>query len=257
MEFRVQAFESLDSTNDYLKTLAAKGAPEGTVVIADAQTAGRGRMGRSFESAAGRGVYMSVLLRPDSGADCVASLTAVAAVAVCRAVEKVCGRAPGIKWINDLILRDRKICGILCESSVKGERTDYAVLGIGLNVTTLEVDFPESLRGIAGSLYTQTGFVFERGTLIAAILAELDALYAAWCEGPSVCLAEYKRRCIVLDRQVSVTSPEGEYEAVAEDIGADYSLILRLPTGERRIVRSGEVSTIRHGGHFAFEFCKQ
>ena len=180
MEIRLQAFESLDSTNNYLKKLAAEGAAEGTVVIADEQTAGRGRMGRSFASVAGCGIYMSMLLRPaDCTPDCAQSLTAVCAVAVCRAIEKVCGRAPGIKWINDLYLRGKKICGILCESSVKNGKVDYAVLGIGLNVTTRIEDFPEELRETAGSLLTQTGFTFERGKLIAAIIAELSSLYTA------------------------------------------------------------------------------
>ena len=242
MEIKVQAFESLDSTNNYLKKLAAEGAAEGTVVIADAQTAGRGRLGRSFASAPGCGIYMSMLLRPgDCTADCAVSLTAVAAVAVCRAVEKVCGRTPGIKWINDLYMRGRKICGILCESSVRDGRVDYAVLGIGLNVTTRLEDFPEELRETAGSLYTQTGFKFERGKLISAIIAELCSLYGVWLEGPSVCHAEYKRRCIVLDRQITVTTLEGEFDAVAENICADYGLVLRLPDGRRKTVRSGEV----------------
>lgn len=243
MEIKIQAFESLDSTNNYLKKLASGGAPEGTVVIADEQTAGRGRMGRSFASAPGCGIYMSMLLRPEGcTADCAPGLTAVAAVAVCRAIEKVCGRAPGIKWINDLYLRGKKICGILCESSVKDGRVNYAVLGIGLNVTTRAKEFPEELRETAGSLYTQTGFVFERGKLIAAIIAELSSLYSVWLEGPSVCHAEYKRRCIVLDRQITVSSPGGELEAVAENISSDYGLVLRLPNGERRTVHSGEVS---------------
>lgn len=242
MEIKVQAFESLDSTNDHLKKLASEGAPEGTVVIADAQTAGRGRMGRSFASAPGCGIYMSMLLRPEGcSADCAASLTAVAAVAVCRAIEKTCGRSAGIKWVNDLYMRGKKICGILCESSVAGGRVDYAVLGIGLNVTTRLEDFPEELRDTAGSLYTQTGFVFERGKLIAAIIAELSSLYSLWLEGPGVCHAEYKRRCIVLDRQITVSSPEGEYDAVAENISADYGLVLRLPDGGRKTVHSGEV----------------
>ena len=242
MEIKVQAFESLDSTNNYLKKLASEGAAEGTVVIADAQTAGRGRMGRSFASAPGCGIYAALLLRPQGcGVGCASSLTAVAAVAVCRAIEKVCGRAPGIKWINDLYLRGKKICGILCESSVKDGKVDYAVLGIGLNVTTKTEDFPEELRETAGSLYTQTGFVFERGKLIAAIIAELGSLYSVWLEGPSVCHAEYKRRCIVLDRQITVAAADGELEAGAENISSDYGRVLRMPDGERRTVHSGEV----------------
>ena len=109
MEIKLEAFESLDSTNTYLKKRAAEGSPEGTVVIANAQTAGRGRMGRSFASAPGLGIYMSMLLRPDSGAECIGSLTAGAAVAVCRAIERVCGVAPGIKWVNDIFLGGKKI----------------------------------------------------------------------------------------------------------------------------------------------------
>ena len=241
MEIRLRAFETLDSTNSELKKLAAEGAPEGTVVIANEQTAGRGRLGRSFASAPGAGIYMSVLLRPCLDPDCAPSLTAVTAVAISRAIEKCCGRAVGIKWTNDLYLRNKKICGILCESSVKDGRVNYAVLGIGLNVTTRAEEFPEELRETAGSLYTQTGFVFERGKLIAAIIAELSSLYSVWLEGPSVCHAEYKRRCIVLDRQITVTSPGGELEAVAENISSDYGLVLRLPNGERRTVHSGEV----------------
>lgn len=242
MNIKLRAFESLDSTNTYLKKAAAQGAPEGTAVIADEQTAGRGRLGRSFASAAGRGIYMSLLLRPDAPADCAQSLTAVAAVAVCRALEKTCGIYAGIKWVNDLYLRGRKICGILCESSVKNGELDYAVLGIGLNVSTREEDFPAELRDVAGSLFTQTGRGFERGAIIAAILAELDALYAAWLDGPAACLEEYRRRCIVLDRQLTVSAPHGEFEAVAENISADYGLIVRLPDGTRRTLRSGEVS---------------
>lgn len=242
MKISLRAFETLDSTNTQLKKFAAAGAPEGTVVIADAQTAGRGRMGRSFASAAGAGIYMSVLLRPESSPACAQSLTAVCAVAVSRAIKSVCGIDVGIKWINDLYLSGKKICGILCESAVRQDGVDYAVLGIGLNVTTHPEDFPPELRGIAGSLYTQTGRIFERGALIAAILSELDGLYMQWQAEPSFCLDEYRRRCCVLDAQVKVTSPEGVYEAVAEDISPDYGLIVRLPDGTRRTLHSGEVS---------------
>lgn len=245
MKISLRAFETLDSTNNELKKLAAAGAPEGTVVIANEQTAGRGRLGRSFASAPGAGIYMSLLLRPDGGADTAVSLTAVCAVAVSRAIERVCGVPVGIKWINDLLLSGRKICGILCESAVKQDGCLYTVAGIGLNVTTKAEDFPPELRGKAGSLYTQTGRSFERGELIAAILAELDGLYAQWQADPGVCLREYKKRCVVLDAPVTVVSPDGEYEAVAEDISPDYGLIVRLPDGRRKTLHSGEISIRR------------
>lgn len=243
MEIKLEAFESLDSTNTYLKKRAAGGAPEGTVVIANAQTAGRGRMGRSFASAPGLGIYLSMLLRPDAEAECVQSLTAGTAVAVCRAVERVCGVAPGIKWINDLFLKGKKICGILCESSVKSGSAEYVVLGIGLNVITRPQDFPEELRGTAGSLYSQTGIVYERGKLISAMISELSAMYEAWKTDPRALLDDYRRRCIVLGKTVEVSPVTGGvFTAAAEEISDDFGLVLRLPDGSVRTVHSGEVS---------------
>ena len=243
MEIKLEAFESLGSTNTYLKKRAAEGAPEGTVVIANAQTAGRGRMGRSFASAPGLGIYMSMLLRPDSGAECIGSLTAGAAVAVCRAIERVCGVAPGIKWVNDLFLKGKKICGILCEGSVKADGAEYVVMGIGLNVITRPQDFPGELRGTAGSLYSQTGIVYERGKLISAIISELCAMYETWKTGPAALLDDYRRRCFVLGRTVEVSPlTGGVFTAVAEDISDDFGLVLRLPDGGVRTVHSGEVS---------------
>lgn len=243
MEIKLEAFESLDSTNTYLKKRAAGGAPEGTVVIANAQTAGRGRMGRSFASAPGLGIYLSMLLRPSAEAECVQSLTAGTAVAVCRAVERVCGVAPGIKWINDLFLKGKKICGILCESSLKDEKAEYVVLGIGLNVITRPQDFPEELRGSAGSLYSQTGIVYERGKLISAMISELSAMYEAWKTDPRALLDDYRRRCIVLGKTVEVSPVTGGvFTAAAEEISDDFGLVLRLPDGSVRTVHSGEVS---------------
>ena len=243
MEIKLEAFESLDSTNTYLKKRAAGGAPEGTVVIANAQTAGRGRMGRSFASAPGLGIYLSMLLRPSTEAECVQSLTAGTAVAVCRAVERVCGVAPGIKWINDLFLKGKKICGILCESSVKSGSAEYVVLGIGLNVITRPQDFPEERRGTAGSLYSQTGIVYERGKLISAMISELSAMYEAWKTDPRALLDDYRRRCIVLGKTVEVSPVTGGvFTAAAEEISDDFGLVLRLPDGSVRTVHSGEVS---------------
>lgn len=242
LKLSLQCFESLDSTNTYLKAAARDGAAEGTVIVADAQTAGRGRMGRHFLSLPGRGVYMSVLLRPDCAADCVQSLTAATAVAVCRAIEKTCKLEPEIKWVNDLYLNGRKICGILCESSASADGLDFVVLGIGLNVLSLPEDFPPELRDIAGSIYSQSGMVFERGALIAAILGEIAAMYPVWCERPEAYLREYKRRCKMLGRAVSFVSAEGEHQAVAEDVSEDYGLIVRFDDGSRKLLKSGEIS---------------
>ena len=242
LQIKLNAFESLDSTNNYLKKLAAEGASEGTAVIANAQTAGRGRMGRSFASAQGLGVYMSLLLRPDCAACCARSLTANTAAAVCMAIETVSGIKPEIKWVNDLYLKGKKICGILCESAVSADKLDYAVIGIGLNVITRPEDFPEELRQKAGSIYSQTGLIIERGKLISAILNELDGMYAAWCEDKSAYLNEYKSRCTMLGKVITVISSDGEYDALAKDITPDFGLVVETVDGETRILHSGEVS---------------
>ncbi len=242
LQIKLNAFESLDSTNNYLKKLAAEGASEGTVVIANAQTAGRGRMGRSFASAQGLGVYMSLLLRPDCAVDCAQSLTANTAAAVCMAVETASGVKPEIKWVNDLYLKGKKICGILCESAVSVDKLDYAVIGIGLNVITRPEDFPEELRQTAGSIYSQTGLIIERGKLISAILSELDSMYAAWCEDKSAYLKEYKSRCTMLGKVVTVKAPDGDYDALARDITPDFGLVVETVDGETRTLHSGEIS---------------
>jgi len=242
LQIKLNAFETLDSTNTYLKKLAAEGASEGTVVIANAQTAGRGRMGRSFASAQGLGIYMSLLLRPDCAVSCAQSLTANTAAAVCMAIETVSGVKPEIKWVNDLYLKGKKICGILCESAVSGDKLDYAVIGIGLNVITRPEDFPEELRHTAGSIYSQTGLIIERGKLISAILTELDGMYAAWCEDKSAYLSEYKSRCTMLGRVVTVISPDGDYDALAKDITPDFGLVVETVDGETRTLHSGEIS---------------
>lgn len=242
---RLLCFESLDSTNRYLKDAAAKGAAEGTVVLADTQLAGRGRQGRQFVSLPGRGVYMSMLLRPETGADVAASLTAASAVAVCRAIEKACGVSPEIKWINDLELDGRKICGILCESSVGAKGLEYVVVGIGLNVSTLIEEFPPELRDTAGSVYSQTGIMPERGQLVAAIVAEMDAMYAAWRDDQSAYLTEYRRRCKMLGHCVEVYTAEGPEVCVAEEISGDFGLVVRCDSGERKTLHSGEVSVRR------------
>lgn len=242
LKIRLECLESVDSTNNYAKKLAKNGAPEGLLVIANTQTAGRGRMGRSFASPQGLGIYMSLLLRPGCRADCVQSLTAFTAVAVCRALEKHEGISPEIKWVNDVLLNGKKICGILCESSVSENGVDYAVIGIGLNVITRREDFPPEISDIAGSVYTESGKIIERGKLITDIVSELCTMYSAWCEDKSAYLDEYKARCKMLGGFVTVSGAEGEREAIADDIMPDFGLRVRYPDGFYDVLYSGEVS---------------
>ena len=154
----LHCFESVDSTNSYLKRIAAEGAPDGAVAVADEQTAGRGRRGRSFSSSPGRGVYLSALLRPQLAPEKILPLTALGAVAACDAVERTCGVRPQIKWTNDLVLNGKKLSGTLTELSLEGESgaLQYAVIGIGVNCNNTLEDFPPELRDVATSLYLET-----------------------------------------------------------------------------------------------------
>ena len=235
---RVSVLAAVDSTNTYLKRAAARGALHGTAVIADCQTQGRGRRGRSFDSAAGTGLYLSVLLRPRCASRELMTLTAQTAVAVRRTLRRVCGVDAGIKWVNDLFLGGKKICGILTELTVEAESgaVDCAVIGVGINCTRTE--FPEPLRDIAGSVLSQTGVVPDRSALAAELIRALWQLPAAG-DGADW-LSEYRAACITLGRQVTVQTPDGERTGVAEDVGPEAELIVRLPTGERIEVNSGE-----------------
>ena len=238
LNIKLECLESVGSTNSYLKEKARKGAPEGTLVIANSQTAGKGRMGRSFYSPQGLGLYMSLLLRPHCDAGTVPSLTAFTAVAVCRAIESVSKLKPEIKWINDITLGGKKVCGILCESSVSENGTDFAVIGIGLNVIDRVEDFPEALKETAGSLYSEGDVIIERGTLAAAIVRELGTMYDSWCRDKTSYLAEYKARCRLLGEYLSI----GGRDAIAEDISKDFGLAVRYLDGGRELLYSGEVS---------------
>ena len=222
--------ERVDSTNLYLRRLAATAA-DGTAVIAASQTAGRGRMGRSFLSPAG-GLYLSVLLRPDCEAARLPSLTPLAALAVCRAVEGVCGARCGIKWPNDVLLDGKKICGILVESVLGGEKP-CVIVGVGINANT--PSFPEELRPVAGSIAAATGEPVELDALAAALLSQLDALYAQWLSDGG---REYRRLCVSVGREVLAGGRRG----LALAVGDDYSLRVRREDGTEEELRFGEVS---------------
>ncbi len=241
----LRCFEELDSTNNYLK--AQPGAPDGTVAIADSQTAGRGRMDRSFQSPRGQGIYLSVLLRPPLPPDRLPPMTALAGVAVCAAVERVCGARPGLKWPNDPVLNGKKLCGILTELSLEAEtgRVQSLVLGIGVNVGQGEEDFSPEVREVATSLRQALGRSVSRPQLAAALLEELDRAYAALLAGDlPAYLAAYRSRCVNLGKTVRlIPFGGGEPEtAQAVDIDEEFSLVVRGADGKERTVRSGEVS---------------
>lgn len=242
MNWQKLYFEELDSTNRYLKELAINHALEGTVIIAGRQSAGRGRLGRSFFSPESKGIYMSVLLCPDIPLERAVLITSMAAVAVARAIEHVCGVTAKIKWVNDIFLNKKKVCGILTEAGINAEQgtLDYAVLGIGVNVGRME--FPEELNSIATSVTNECGFEVSKETLIDEILKELEQWYPTLVDGSF--LEESRKRSILLGKEILVideTIPEGSYPAKAVDINEFGNLIIER-NGSREILNSGEVS---------------
>ena len=242
-ELRVHVYKSIDSTNTALKALAAKGAEAGLALVAEQQTAGRGRMGRSFYSPAESGLYLSLLLRPTIPAAQAVRLTACAAVAVAETIEELSGRETAIKWVNDVFMDGHKVCGILTEASVDCESglLHYAVVGIGVNLRRPAGGFPEEIRGVAGAALDGIKVPELRCRLAAGILDRLTD-YAENPADPSI-FDGYRRRSLVLGREINILAPGRDPEpAVAEDLADDYSLLVRLPDGTTRRLSSGEVS---------------
>ena len=241
----VLCYEETDSTNTRGMQLALEGAPTGTVVLADRQTRGSGRLGRSFLSPGGQGVYLSYLYRPDCDPAALSLLTSCAGLAVCQVLEEL-GLAPAIKWPNDIIIDRRKVCGILTKlaSDAETATVNGAVIGIGVNVTQQREDFPEELRDKAVSV-REAGVTVPRAAVAAGIITRLDDLLLRQriLSQPSEALiGELTRRSCTVGSRVEVISPTGEYEALAVGIAPDAGLIVELPDGSRRTVSSGEVS---------------
>lgn len=235
--------DEIDSTNSEVKRRAMEGAAEGLVILADRQTGGRGRRGRTFLSPAGKGLYMSVLLRPRTGLRELMWLTAWTGVAVCDGIQRTCGVRPGIKWTNDIILDGRKVCGILTELGMEEtDRPEYVVVGMGINVSQTAEDFGPEVAPVAVSLTQALGTAPRRAALAAAVLAALDERYASFPREKERCLEQYRRDCVTLEKEVRLIRGGEERTAFAEEIDEDFQLVVRLPDGRRETVNAGEVS---------------
>lgn len=237
-------FDSIESTNTTAKDLARQGAPNGTVLIADHQTCGRGRRGRSFHSPAGAGIYMSVILRPQCLPTQIMHLTCAAAVAACDAVEAAAGIRPGIKWTNDLVFGKRKIAGILTELSMASTGAlDYAIIGIGINCCQSESDFPEEIRQIAGSLASVTGNPVQRETVAAALMDAFFCMSETLLTEKNALMEQYRKDCITLGQEISVVKADGNSRhGTALSIDEDGALLVRFSDNSLETVNSGEVS---------------
>lgn len=241
----LHCMDTVDSTNTFAKKLAIAGAPDGAVVISNNQTAGRGRMGRSFQSPKDKGIYLTALLRPDLPPQRLMPVTAMAGVAVCDTVEKVCGVRPGLKWPNDPVLGGRKLCGILTELSLEGEtgRLQYMVVGIGINACQTAEDFSPDVAAFATSLASYLGHPVSRPALAAALVKELERVYLTLLTGDlTEYLDAYRRDCVNLGKQVQLVNGDSREVVTAVDIDPDFGLVVRAADGTERVVRSGEVS---------------
>lgn len=236
MQYFIETYDCVTSTNDIVKEKAKAGAPAGTVVLASTQTAGRGRMGRRFASPMGSGLYMSVLLRPSGSAADALTITTRAAVAVAKVIEKHTHRPAAIKWVNDVYQNGKKVCGILTEGQIgEGGGMEYAVLGIGINLRAPDGGFPAELRDIAGAIFGADE-AFDRDAIVYAILDE-------FFDGCADCYGEYTKRSMLTGKTVTVfRGGEPLYSAEVLGIDRDFSLRLCLQDGSKIALQSGEVS---------------
>ena len=241
---KLVCFETIDSTNAYLK-VASEGVVDGTVAVADAQTGGKGRRGRSFQSPAGKGVYLSALLRPPVEPNRLLPITGFVAVAMCNAVERTAGVRPRIKWANDLVLGGKKLCGILTELSMEGESgaLQYVIIGIGVNVAHTKEDFAGELENIATSLNIETGKEVSRAALAAAMIEELDALYQALLRHKlQPYLDTYRRDCLTIGQQVQLLWEDVHEKVLATGVDDNLGLEVLRQNGAKDVIRTGEVS---------------
>lgn len=246
-ENQLLLYPSLESTNQAAKQLALQGASSGTIVLADEQTGGRGRRGRSFFSPPGTSVYFTMILRSQLAADRAVMITTAASVAVARATDRVTGGQPQakIKWINDIYLEGRKICGILTDAVTNMENGsfEYIVVGIGINVNNRAEDFPPEIRDRAGSLFSVTGKKFDRNRMAAVLADEMTDIVQDFSSGSY--LKEYRSRSCVLGRPIVIfgSGHEGT-QATAVDIDEHGYLLARGSNGDLYTLNSGEI-TIR------------
>ncbi len=242
---RVVCLDETGSTNVEAFRLAEGGAVEGTVVLADRQTAGKGRLGRRWASPGGVNLYLSLVLRPTVPPYEAPQLTFLSAVAVARAIEVETGLRPVIKWPNDLLLGRCKVAGLLNEMSAETDRVNFVILGIGVNVNMTREQFPEDLRTPATSLALELGRQVGRNRFAATLLAALDGEYSRFrVDGFAPVRDDWSRYCNAFGRQVTVAVGRQTLQGPFAGIDHDGALLLRLPDGRLERILSGDVSVV-------------
>jgi BirA family biotin operon repressor/biotin-[acetyl-CoA-carboxylase] ligase len=238
----VYSYRSVGSTNETARRLAESGAPEGTIVIADRQTKGRGRLGRSWHSPAGLGLFFSLVLRPRIPFDRAPGLSLLAALSICRVTEKMGDLEPRIKWPNDCLLDGKKMAGILVEISAELDKIGYAIVGVGININHRKKDFPSSLRSKATSLAMKNGDRHDRAAFLRDFIHQFEKDYGNFCRyGLRFMGRALVERSSVLGRNITVRF--GRKKITGTAVGFDENGALRMKTGEGvRLVSAGEVT---------------
>lgn len=238
----VRFFDSLGSTNIQAKLEAENGAGEGTLVVADMQTAGRGRRGRSWNSPAGTNIYFTLILKPAFSVEPASMVTLVMGMAVSEGIRDICGLDAGIKWPNDIVVNGKKVCGILAEMSVEREYIHHIVMGVGINVE--EQEFPPEIAGTATTLWAECGKSVSRAGLIVRIMKAFEARYAAFLKEGNLAglMEDYNAALVNRGREVRVLDPKGEFRGIARGIDETGELLVEREDGTITKVSAGEVS---------------
>ncbi len=238
----IALFECLESTQTKAHERVAQGAPEGAVILAEQQTAGRGRMGKTWYSPSGKGIWMSMILKPQIPLPHAPQLTLLTAVSLCRAIKRMLNIDIGIKWPNDLLVGGKKVCGILLESSAEDERLRYVVAGIGISANLRREDYPEDLRDKATSLFMESGEIVDRERLIAAFLEEFEKMYELFQEQGFVPIRTlWEALSVSLNRPIRVQTREGWVEGRADSIDDYGALLVHTSDGGELKLYAGEV----------------
>lgn len=240
---QVHYYTSISSTTTVAKELAAGGCIEGTIVLAEEQTGGRGRLGRGWFSPRGQGIWMSLVLRPAVSPMEVSQLTLVTAVALAGALRRFTGLDVGIKWPNDLLINGKKICGILTEMAGDMDQVKHVTVSMGLNVNIKAADFPSPISDLATSLQLESGSSIPRVAILKAMLLEMERQYFAWLDyGFGPLLDQWREMCISLNCPVTVHTLKESWEGWAEDVNESGALLVRTSSGDLRCLNAGEVS---------------
>ena len=244
---QLQCYTTIDSTNEAAKRAALAGAEEGMVIVAERQELGKGRLGRHWFSPARLGLWFSLILRPPIHPFQASQLTFVSAVAVCQALRNLTGLPLLIKWPNDLLWRDKKVCGILTELSVEREDINYLVVGVGINVNQQEDDFPLEIKKTACSLAIATGRVWQRAAILRQILEEYEQQYMQYLsKGFGQTLEHWRTLNTTLSKEVTVSTKEETFTGIAEDINEQGCLLVRKKNGELETLLAGDVTIRRN-----------